>query len=447
MGDKINSGYRCILCVISMICMMTACGKKTEYEEVIQENVSQENSIENQYSNEASTQELSAGLDDVETEIETEALTEASTESEIEITTENPAISKRREPVKVKGIYVSGPVAGIEKMNDLIQLIDDTELNAMVIDIKNDEGVVTYKMNTPMVSELESSVGYIKDIDALIQKCKEKNIYLIARIVAFKDPYLAQQRPELAVKTKTGEVFKDKKGLAWVNPYKKEVWEYLLEIADAAVEDGFDEIQFDYIRFSTDLKEDKVDFGEDSVGISKTDIITQFTEYAYNNISELGAYVSADVYGTVIDSEVDQKIVGQDYVAMASHLDYICPMVYPSHYANGVYGIPIPDAQPYNTVKAAMESAHTELSVLPESERAINRVWIQAFTASWVDGYISYGPAEIREQIRGAYEAGYDEWILWNAAVNYKRDALLTDEEAQKELEAWDNGISEEGFE
>ena len=151
----------------------------------------------------------------------------------------------------------------------------------------------------------------------------------------------------------------------------------------------------------------------------------------------MNVYVAADVYGTVIDSKVDQKIVGQDYVEMSSYLDYICPMVYPSHYANGVYGIGIPDAEPYKTIYAAMNAATKELSVLPEEQRAINRVWLQSFTASWVKGYISYGPQQIREQIHGAYDAGYDEWILWNASVRYQRDSLLTDEEAQAEQEAW----------
>lgn len=354
-------------------------------------------------------------------------------------------IAEKPDAVKVKGIYVSGPVAGTEKIDELIQLVDETELNAMVIDVKNDDGRVTYKINAPTVSELGAEIGYIRDIDALIKKCKEKDIYLIGRIVAFKDPYLAQQRPELAVKTKTGEIFKDKGGLAWVNPYKQEVWDYLIEIAKTAVHDGFDEIQFDYIRFSTDLNFNKVDFGEEAETVGKKEIITQFTEFAYENISECGAYVSADVYGTVIDSAIDQEIVGQDYVAMASYLDYICPMVYPSHYANGVYGIPIPDAQPYDTVKAAMKAANEQLSVLPKDERAINRVWIQAFTAGWVDGHISYGQREIRQQIQGAYEAGYDEWILWNAAVNYKRNTLLTDEEAEAECQAWNQSMFQEG--
>ena len=345
--------------------------------------------------------------------------------------------NNKPKPVKVKGIYVSGPVAGIDRMDELIALVDETELNAIVIDIKNDEGRVTYKMQSEKVIEIEAGIRYIPDIQALVQKCKEKDIYLIARIVAFKDPYLAEKCPELAVKKKTGEIFKDKSGLAWVNPYKKEVWDYLIEVSKEAAKLGFDEIQYDYIRFSTDLKSDDLDFGPEAENKSKIEIISEFTQYACEALTDMNVYVSADVYGTIIDNKVDQKIVGQDYVEMASYLDYICPMVYPSHYGNGVYGIEIPDAEPYKTVNAAMNAAAKELSVLAQEDRAINRVWIQSFTATWVKGHITYGPDQIREQIRGAYDAGFDEWILWNASIKYQRDSLLTDEEAATEQEIW----------
>lgn len=346
---------------------------------------------------------------------------------------------KKTKRVKVKGIYVSGPIAGHSKMDELIELVDTTELNAMVIDVKNDDGRITYQLDQDTVaSQIGADINYVPDMNALVKRCKEKDIYLIARIVAFKDPYLAQQCPDYAVKTKAGEIFRDKSGLAWVNPYNHEVWDYLIEVATQAANIGFDEIQFDYIRFSTDLKSDKLDFGPEAENKSKTDIITEFTQYAYNELSDLGVYVAADVYGTIIESKIDQDIVGQNYVEMASNLDYICPMVYPSHYANGVYGIPIPDAQPYDTVKAAMQSAAKQLSVIPKENRAINRVWIQSFTASWVDGHISYGPKQIRDQIHGAYDAGFDEWILWNAAVKYQRNSLLTEEESEEERLQWE---------
>ena len=344
----------------------------------------------------------------------------------------------RPKPVKVKGIYVSGPVAGIAKMDDLIDLVDRTELNAMVIDIKNDEGKVTYKMQSEQVLEIDAGVRYIADIDELVSKCKEKDIYLIARIVAFRDPYLAEQKPEWAVHTGDGEIFRDKNGMAWVNPYCREMWDYLVEIAAQAAEAGFDEVQFDYIRFSTDIGEEEVDYGPEAEGVDKIEIITEFTEYLYEKLAPQGVYVAADVFGTVIDNETDQAIVGQDYVRMAGHLDYICPMVYPSHYHNGSYGIKIPDAEPYRTIYAAASSSMQELDAVPEEERAHVRMWLQGFTASWVSGYISYGPEQIRAQIKGAYDAGYDEWIIWNAAVNYQPEAFLTEEEAEAERQQWE---------
>lgn len=336
----------------------------------------------------------------------------------------------RPEPVKVKGIYVSGPVAGIDKMDELIDLVDSTELNAMVIDVKNDEGKVTYKMQSDLVQELETSVRYIPDISALVEKCKQENIYLIARIVAFRDPYLAEKKPEWAVHTKGGEIFRDQNGMAWINPYEREVWDYLVEVASQAAADGFDEVQFDYIRFSTDLGAEEVDYGPRAAETDKVEIITQFTEYLYEKLAPQGVYVAADVFGTVIDNKTDQKIVGQEYTAMAQHLDYICPMVYPSHYHNGAYGLEVPDADPYATVYAAASSSVRELETVPEEKRAHVRLWLQSFTAGWIQGHISYGPQQIREQIKGVYDAGYEEWILWNAAVNYQPDALLAAEEA-----------------
>lgn len=368
--------------------------------------------------------------------------TQESLETESEPETEEEP--EARAPVRVKGIYVTGPAAGGKKLEELIGLVEETELNALVIDIKNDEGRITYDMDSQAAREIGACAGYVKDMRSLVKSCREKNIYLIARVVAFRDPFLAQAKPELSVKLKNGDVFYDKSGLAWVNPYKKEVWEYLMEIAKQAADVGFDEIQFDYIRFSTDLKTDRMDFGPEAEGKDKTQIITEFTEYAYDELSPLGVFVSADVFGTVIENKIDQDIVGQNYQEMARHLDYICPMVYPSHYGAGVYGLPVPDARPYDTVYAAMSASAEKLSLLPEESRAGGRAWLQSFTASWVPGHIKYGPQAIRDEIKGAYDAGCKEWILWNAANNYQRDSLLTDEEAKRQEEAWDMELMEQ---
>lgn len=329
-------------------------------------------------------------------------------------------------PVKVKGIYVTGPRAGMSKyMDELVELVETTELNTMVIDIKNDSGEITYNMDLDMAKEIGANVKYIHYIEDFMKKLKEKDIYLIARIVAFKDPILAESKPELSLKNKDGSIFRDKAGLAWVNPYKTEVWDYLLDVSREAVNLGFDEIQFDYIRFSTDSGMKDVVFGEEAEEKSKTDIITEFTKYACEELKPLGVFVSADVYGTIIDSPTDANIVGQDYKAMSMYLDYISPMVYPSHYVDGAYGIQYPDKEPYNLILKTMEASQETLKIIgPEDKKAVVRPWLQDFTAKWLTHYKSYGAEEIRDQIQAVYDAGYEEWILWNGSNNYTKEGL-----------------------
>lgn len=335
-----------------------------------------------------------------------------------------------RTPIKVKGIYVTGPRAGSkEYINELIQLVDTTELNAMVLDIKNDSGEITYKMQIDEVISIGSGVNYIDDIKGLIEELKARDIYLIARIVAFKDPLLAKKRPELCLTKEDGKVFRDKNGLQWVNPYKKEVWDYLIKVAKEAANLGFDEIQFDYIRFATEASMKDVDFGEEAVDVSKEDIITEFTKYACEQLKPLGVYVSADVYGTIIDSKVDAEIVGQNYVDMAKYLDYIYPMIYPSHYADGAYGIEYPDTLPYDLILNVLNRSKSSLNELNNyKNKAVVRPWLQDFTAKWLNNYIEYGPEEIRAQIDAVYDSGYEEWILWNGSNNYTKEGLLKDD-------------------
>lgn len=384
--------------------------------------------------------------------------TSAQAAAETEQTEEYGGELPRGDRVKVKGIYVTGNMAGTPNMDNLISLVDRTELNAMVIDIKNDEGRVVYEMDSPLVSEIGSAQKLVADMPALVHKCRKHGIYLIGRIVAFKDPFLAEKRPELALHNQDGSVFCDKSGLAWVNPYSREVWEYLMEIAGQAVAAGFDEIQFDYIRFSTDSGMSKVDFGPEAVDRDKEGTITEFTAYAAQELHRLGVPVSADVYGIIIDSELDASIVGQDYYEMAKYLDYISPMVYPSHYGPGNLGLAVPDAQPYETIYRSMGASREVLAGMrkdaegqqvsgndisrneilsprdmepAEEIRADVRPWLQDFTASWVPGHIKYGPEEIRAQIQAVYDAGYEEWILWNASNRYTEGGLLPAQAAE----------------
>lgn len=361
---------------------------------------------------------------------------------------------------KVKGIFVTGPMAGTDNMENLIDLVDRTELNAIVMDIKNDEGRVVYDMQIPAVEETGSAIRYVRDMESVIAKCKEKDIYLIARIVAFKDPFLSEVKPEWCVHNADGSVFRDKDGLAWLNPYNQEVWDYLLDIAQEALRMGFDEVQFDYIRFSTDSGMKSVDFGQEEK--DRQQIIIEFVQYASDRIHEAGGAISADVYGMVIDSEVDQKIVGQNYVEMSRYLDYISPMIYPSHYGPYNYNIPVPDAEPYRLVLTALQSSKKVLSGIPvntvsgneaseytteelaalvpmEGISAQVRPWLQDFTATWVKGHISYGAEEIKAQIQAVYDAGYEEWILWNASNRYTEEGLLPSDEASEDEDISDN--------
>ena len=333
---------------------------------------------------------------------------------------------------KVKGIYVTGPKAGSGGMEDLIRLVDETELNAMVIDVKNDEGNLTFRLTNeeipqdiPVLDRISEMQAGIRYIQTMMQELKDHNIYTIARIVCFKDPILAAAQPELALTKPDGKPVTDANGLAWVNPYRQEVWEYLTELAEMAADLGFDEIQYDYVRFPVGSDADAADYGVDMEAYPKRQAIQDFLSYAGDRLHEKGCVVTADVFGTIIGSETDVQTVGQDYTALGQTVDAISPMVYPSHYANGVFGLKVPDAHPYETVSTAMQGSAEELQEIPEAERAVVRPWLQAFTATWVPGHISYNGTQIREQIQAVYDAGYEEWILWNATNRYSPDGLL----------------------
>ncbi len=332
-----------------------------------------------------------------------------------------------RNPIRAKGIYVTSR-AIMDKRDSLIGLLDSTELNAMVIDVKDDNGRITFSMDSPVAKEIGAITNTISDIDNLMGLLKEKDIYPIARIVAFKDPYLAEKKHELAIKNKNGSLYRDNNGECWINPYEKEVWDYLIEVSTKASEAGFMEIQFDYIRFSTGVGMSDAYFGTLAEEKTKEDIIVEFTKYAYERLKPLGVYVSADVYGTIISSSIDAGLVGQNYVEMAKYLDYICPMIYPSHFADGNYGVAHPDLEPYSIIRKVLTASKARLDEIPVGEhRAIVRPWLQDFTASWIKNYQVYGGLQLRHQIAGTYSVGYREWLLWNAACNYSVGGLYGD--------------------
>jgi len=338
----------------------------------------------------------------------------------------------------VKGLYLTGNSAGNSKFDELIELANETEINAFVIDVKNDSGKITFDMDLPIVDEIGAENNAIKDIDGLMDKLYDNNIYPIARIVAFKDPYLSSKKTDYAIKNKDGSLFYYH-NVSWLNPYNKDAWKYIVDVSKEAIKAGFKEIQYDYIRFEATYRLADADFGEIDETKTRMDVIVDFLDYVNEELADYDVKVSADVFGTIITSEVDAKMIGQDYVEMSKRLDVICPMVYPSHYGRGYYGLPAsesPDFHPYVIIKGAMDDSNKRLSEIEDpKDRPIVRPWLQSFTASYLGtgNYMVYDANAIRDQINAAYDAGLSEWLLWNAGNTYNPDSLLNKEEINED--------------
>ncbi|TXK76027.1 GTP-binding protein [Paenibacillus sp. N3.4] len=321
----------------------------------------------------------------------------------------------------VKGIYVSAWSAVGNKFEQLLDLVDRTDLNAMVIDVKNDSGQVTYASQVPIVNEIGADSNVIiGDLKDKLQRLKKMNIYTIARIVVFKDPYLSMKKSNYAMTTKAGHVWKDNKGTAWVDPYKEGVRSYNIQIAKEAAALGFDEIQFDYVRFPENGKklDQEVEF-DNPQRLTKAQAIETFLKQAKKDIGSQ-AYISADVFGLTTSSDNDMGI-GQDWSLISKQVDYISPMVYPSHYSSGIYGVKNPNLQPYAIVSKAISDAKVKNNQLQKdnNEIAVIRPWYQDFTAAWVKPHKKYGTVDVNEQIKAAKEQGVEQFLLWNSSSTY----------------------------
>ncbi|WP_199622089.1 putative glycoside hydrolase [Paenibacillus alkalitolerans] len=318
---------------------------------------------------------------------------------------------------KVKGVYSTAHSAGGARLETLLKLIDETELNSLVIDVKDDWGYITYPSNDPDLIARGTVKTIIRDPAKLMESLKAHDVYPIARVVVFKDTVLAAKRPDLSFIKADGTVWKNGKGDAFVNPYRKEVWEYNIQVAKEAAALGFKEIQFDYVRFPEgfEKKADALQYHQDER--KRIEVVADFVKYAKEQLTPLGVRVSVDIFGYAASVPAAEGI-GQDFEQISKYVDVICPMIYPSHYTTGWFGSKVPDAQPYVTIDGAMEDTHEKLAPLGEFKPVI-RPWIQDFTASWVKGYIRYGKHEVEEQIRALKDNGVDEFLLWNAVNRY----------------------------
>lgn len=339
---------------------------------------------------------------------------------------DSPDWELMKKRVKVKGIYMTGNTVGYkERFDKLINLVKTTEINAVVIDVKDDTGLMTYTSSLPEVSFTGANRNArIKDINAVMKVLRDNNIYSIARIVTFKDRTAGDKYANLAVKNTGGGVWRDRHGMSWLNPYNKDSWNYIVDIAEEAAAIGFDEIQFDYVRFPTDGDVKLIDYGSNAKGKTKAETIAEFLSYARERLSQKGVVVSADVFGLVTTVEDDMKI-GQHLESIAGSVDVVCPMVYPSHYGKGSYGVAEPDFEPYKIVNRSVGVAERRISAMKGTgNKAVLRPWLQDFTASYLPKYKKYGPAEVRAQIKAAYDAGAEEWLLWNAGNKFTAGAL-----------------------
>ncbi|WP_166242402.1 putative glycoside hydrolase [Paenibacillus turpanensis] len=317
----------------------------------------------------------------------------------------------------IKGVYSTAYSAGGARLEKLLKLMDDTELNSLVIDIKDDRGYITYATENPEITGLATIEKAIPDIQKLMTTLKEHEVYPIARVVVFKDTFLAKKRPDLSFVNGDGSVWSNGKGDSFVNPYRKEVWDYNIAVAKEAAALGFKEIQFDYVRFPEGFEKraDTLTYEKDER--KRIDIVADFVKYAKEQLTPLGVRVSVDIFGYAASVPAAEGI-GQDFEKISANVDVICPMIYPSHYGTGWFGSPVPDAAPYQTIAGATIDTHKKLESLGEL-KPIVRPWIQDFTATWVKGYIPYGAKEIEAQIQALKDNGVNEYLLWDANNSY----------------------------
>ncbi|NLA27020.1 MAG: putative glycoside hydrolase [Firmicutes bacterium] len=319
-------------------------------------------------------------------------------------------------PEAVKGIYVTGYTAGKGHFPELLHLIDRTELNSVVIDLKDDNGRLTYSRTAiPWAADAGAPHTYISDPVAFMKQLEQRGVYPIARIVTFKDSVMARHFPGQAIQHRQGGLWRDGGGDYWLDPYNKENWKYAVAVAREAAQLGFREIQFDYVRFPESGNLSAALYPAQD-GTPFNDVVPAFLRYARASLTEYGVEISIDAFG-MVTTDPGGMGIGQHLESLATAVDYICPMIYPSHYEPGNLGLPDPDVAPYETVYFSLAEAQRRLVQAGVSARL--RPWLQSFT---IRHY--YGVPEIRGQINAAYDLGIDEYLLWNAANYYNSDAL-----------------------
>ena len=318
---------------------------------------------------------------------------------------------RRALPREMRGVHVSAPLLSLPgKLADYIAL-RRSGLNTIEIDLKDENGEVGFVRGTPKLARTVGAARPYYDARAVARQVHAAGLYLIGRVVAFQDPILSVRRPGLALHLADGSIWRTSGGLGWLNPYDRRVWAYDVAIGKAAVRAGFDEIQFDYVRFPSDGDLSAIRYPV-RTRASKATTITQFVRYASGTLRPLGARVSVDVFGLAATRDLG---IGQKPARLAHYVDAVYPMVYPSHFGPGQYGLDDPDAEPGRTVTDALLFFEAGLT----DTRARLVPWLQDFSLGH-----TYGPAEVRAQIEAARSLDTRGFLLWNPEGVYTSGVL-----------------------
>lgn len=330
---------------------------------------------------------------------------------------EEMEISITLEEKPVRAIYVTaGAIGNREKFDQLLDLAERTEINSMVIDVKDSTGFLFYDTENELAHEIDA-VRPQYDVEAVLEELNERGIYTIARQVIFEDPVLAAARNDLAIQDSEGGLWETWNGIVWLNAYEEEVWDYNIDIMMELVDLGFDEVQFDYMRFPSDGPLDRAEYGvEEHNSETRMNAITSFLERAHDQIMPTRTYLGGDIFGLTL-WELGDGGIGQNLEAITPHLDYIKPMIYPSHFYAGSMGFDVPNDHPYEVILYSLQNAAERI---PDDVKKL-RPWLQDF--SYGEGR-EYGPDEVRAQIDAANDFGATGWMLWSASNNYQEDAL-----------------------
>jgi hypothetical protein len=330
-----------------------------------------------------------------------------------------------------KALYLTVYGIGSKALRDgALKLIREGHANALVIDIKGDRGLVNYPSAVPLVSAVGArKLTTISDLPALVQSLHSTGIYAIARIVVFKDDPLANAKPELAVKLPNGRLFRDREHLAWVDPFQHAVWDYNISIAVEAARAGFDEIQFDYLRFPDSPQ--SLRLAKPANRASRVEAIRGFLAEAKRRLTPYNVFLAADFFGYVCWN-LDDTGIGQQLAEIAESADYLSPMLYPSGFQFGIPGYKNPVSHPYEIVRRTLDEAREQLNIPAKRFRP----WLQAFKDYAFDRRL-FDADEVAAQIKAAKDFGADGWMLWNAHNTYEGAGLAALNPTPQEVQSW----------